>query len=327
MKNTLKIAAMVVILILANGLNLTWAADYPTQPLTLIIGAAPGGSIDIYGRFFATVAEKYLGQPVIPMNKEGAGGMIGLREGVRAAPDGYTLTVVSTGATIVIESEISRGRKPPFTRQDFIPIGSWAKSPIVIIVPYDKPWKTLGDLIKDCKDKPGYYSFCSGGAFSMSHLPAAILVKATGIKVRHVPYPQASPCLASVVGGHVDFATQFPTTSIPLARGNKVRILAVQDNQRHKSLPNVPSVKELGIDAVFTAWQGIGVPKQTPLPIVEKLKEVFKKTVEDKTFIDMVEKTGDEVHPMIGDEVAKYWQNESEMLGKIFKELVKEETK
>lgn len=251
MGNVLNIIAVTAILTVATGIHQTEGAEYPTKPITLICPAAPGGSIDVMGRMFASVAEKFLGQPLIVLNKTGAGTMVGLTEGTRANPDGYTLTIGATASTIIVESEIANGRKPPFTRDDFIPIGSWALSPTLVVVPYDRPWKTLADLIRDCKAKPAYYAFCSGGTFSSSHFPAEIFLRAAGITARHVPYVAAAPCLSSLVGGHVDFATQFPSTCIPLARGNKMRILAVQDTKRYKSLPDVPSVKELDIDAVY----------------------------------------------------------------------------
>jgi tripartite-type tricarboxylate transporter receptor subunit TctC len=327
MKGTFNIIGLTMSLMLVIGLSVAEAAEYPTKPITLICPAAAGGSIDIMGRMFASVAEKYLGQPVIVLNRTGAGTMVGTAEGARANPDGYTLTIGSTASTIIVESEIASGRTPPFTRDDFIPIGSWASSPTLVVVPYDHPWKTLADLIKDCKTKPAHYAFCSGGTFSSSHFPAEIFLRAAGIKARHVPYVAAAPCISALVGGHVDFATQYPSTCIPLARGNKLRILAVQDDKRCKSLPNVPTVKELGIDAMYRMWQGILVPKKTAQPVVEKLREVFKKVVEGESFIGMVEKTGDEVTLMMGIELAKYWEKESEELARLYKQMIKEEKK
>jgi tripartite-type tricarboxylate transporter receptor subunit TctC len=126
----------------------------------------------------------------------------------------------------------------------------------------------------------------------MSHLPIEIFAKATGLKFRHVPYQGGGPCLQSVVGKHVDFAFQYPPTSLPLARGNKLKILAVAGAKRLKSMPNIPCFKDLGIDAEYYGWVGIAVPKNTPMPIVEKLRVATKKTAEDKGFIDMIEGPG-----------------------------------
>ena len=324
MKNIFKLVGMAVIFILFMANVSATAADYPTKPVTLINPMSPGGSHDILGRAFASVAEKYLGQPLVVINKPGATGMIGGLAGAQAAPDGYTLTESSASMTCAIEWEIAEGRKPPFTRHDFINIVAFNMSPTLVIVPYDSPWKTLTDLINNAKAKPGHYAFCSGGLYGMSHVPAEILARTLGMKFRHVPYTGGGPCLTAVVGKHVDFATQYPSTSVPLVRGNKIRVLVVQGDRRLKSLPNVPSVKELGINAEYYGWVGISVPLKTPTPIVEKLKEVAKKVVEDKTYIDMIEKLGDEVSYKIGDDMTKFWDSESEMVAKIFKQLIEE---
>ena len=301
------------------------ASDYPNRPIKVINPVAPGGMNDIIGRAFASVSEKYIGQPVVVLNKPGASGMIGTVEGAQAAPDGYTLTIGTTSRTTSVEWEIANGRKPPFTRHDFVTIGAFTLSPPLVVVPYNSPWQVLADLIKDCKAKPRHYAFCSSGAYSMSHIPVEVLGRATGIKCRHVPYSGGGPCLSAVVGGHVNFATQFPSSSIPLARGNKLTILAVMGNQRVKDIPDIPTAKELNVDAEYYVWIGILVPKNTPEPVVEKLKDVLKKVTEDKTFIKMIENQGEEVRYMSGEALAKYWDYESETLAKLYKQLIEEQ--
>ena len=326
MKHSLNMIAMAVILILPLS-NVALAADYPTKPITLVNPMSPGGSHDVVSRAFASVADKYLWQAVVVVNKPGASGMIGMLSVVQATPDGYTLLVDASSAATALEWEIANGRTPSFTRNDLIPLGALTMSPALVVVPYNSPWKTLADLIKDCKAKPGHYAICSGGLYGASHLPAEILMKATGIKVRHVPYKGGGPCLASLVGGHEDFATQYPSSSIPLVRGKKLRVLAAQGNRRLKSLPEVPTVKELGIDAEYNFWLGVAAPKKTPGPIVQKLREVLKKVAEDESFIKMIENQGDEVRYMGSDELVKYAERESAMHAKLYKQLLLEEKK
>ena len=300
------------------------AADYPTKPITLICTAAPGGSDDTLGRAFALVAEKYLGQPMVVVNKAGASGLIDGLAGAQAAPDGYTLTITATSLTGAIEFEIAEGRKPPFTRHDFSNIIIFNMSPTLVVVPYDSPWKTLADLVNDAKAKPGRYVFCSGSLYSSSHLASELLASTFGLQFNHVPYTGGGPCLSALVGKHADFATQYPGTSVPLIKGKKLRALAVQSSQRLRALPDVPSVKELGIDIEFYGWGGISAPLKTPMPIVEKLREASKKVVEDKAYIDMIEKRGDEVHFKLGDEMTKYWDGEATMTAKLIKKLLAE---
>ena len=132
------------------------------------------------------------------------------------------------------------------------------------------------------------------------------------------------PCLSAVVGEHVHFATQWPASTIPLARGNKLRILAVQSDKRLKSIPDIPTTKELGIDAEWQQWLGISAPKKTPMAVVEKLKGLVKKVTEDESFIKIIEDQGGEVRLMTGEEVTKLCNRESENLAKIYGQLIKE---
>ena len=303
------------------------AADYPTKPITLINPQAPGGTLDVQARAFASVAEKIVGQPVVVLNKTGATGMVGALAGAQAAPDGYTLTVGSVNIPNAIEWEIANGRKPPFTRHDFVCIGTFTMSPTLLIVPADAPYKTLADFIADAKAKPGQLAFSSGGLYGMSHLPAEIFVRAAGLKVRHVPYNGGGPSLTAVVGKHVDFSVNYPANTLSLVRGNKVKALAVIGAQRLRSAPSVPTTKELGIDAEYYGWVGILAPLKTPKPVVDKLREVTKKVVESKAFVDMIEQAGDEVYFMNGEELAKYMDTESAKIAKLYAEMVKESPK
>ena len=327
MKHILSTALITIVIVLGMTPVLFAASDYPTKPITLVNPMAPGGTLDLQARAFASVAEKLLGQPVMVVNKPGATGMVGGTAVAQAAPDGYTLLVGSVNITNAVEWEIANGRKPPFTRHDFVCIGSFTMSPTLFIVPSDAPYKTLTDFVNDAKTKPGQMAFCSGGLYGMSHLPIEIFAKATGLKFRHVPYTGGGPCLSAVVGKHVEFGAQYPPTTLPLYRGNKLKVLAVIGSKRLKSIPDIPTVKEFGIDAEYYGWVGIMAPKNTPAPIVEKLREVTKKVAEDKTFTDLIEKPGDEVYFLNGEELAKWMDKESKIIGAIDAELAKEAPK
>jgi len=324
MKLIQRIAVLGMMIVWGIAPVLFAASDYPTKPITLVNPMAAGGTLDLQGRAFAAVAEKLLGQPVMVVNKVGATGMVGATAVAQAPPDGYTLLVGSVNITNAVEWEIANGRKPPFTRHDFAAIGAFTMSPTLVIVNADSPYKTLGDLIKDAKTKPGQMAFCSGGLYGMSHLPIEIFAKATGLKFRHVPFTGGGPCLASVVGKHVDFAFQYPPTTLPLVQGKKLKVLAVAGNKRLKAIPDVPTTKELGIDAEYYGWVGIMAPKNTPAPIVEKLREVTKKVVQDKAFLDPIEKPGDEVQYLTGEELVKWMDKESKIISAVEVELVKE---
>jgi tripartite-type tricarboxylate transporter receptor subunit TctC len=321
--------ALVIILISILSIVTTsvFAGDYPTRPITLIVPMAPGGGSDILGRAFASVAKKFLEQPIVAVNKPGAAGMIGGQAGAQAAPDGYTLTVNSTSITCAIGWEIVNGRTPPFLPKDFASIVSLNMSPALIIVPFDSPWQKVADLVNDARTRPGHYAFCSGGLYGSSHIPAELFTRALGLKFRHVPYTGGGPCISSVVGKHVDFSTQYPSSTIPLVRGNKLKILAIQGDKRLNSMPDIPTVKELGIDAEWYQCIAIAAPQKTPMPIIQKLREVAKKVVEDESYTKVVENMGDEVRFLIGDDMAKNWENESEKVKKLMAAFVEEASK
>ena len=299
-------------------------ADYPTKPITIMSPMAPGGGHDLVARGFGAVADKILGQPIVVVNKAGAAGMIGGLAVAQAPPDGYTLGVSSTNVNATLQWEIASGRKPAFTWNDYAPIAIFTISPTLIVVNAESPWKTLDDLIRDAKAKPGQYAFGSGGIYGMSHLPAEVFAKAAGLKFRHVPYTGGGPALSALAGKHIDFATQYPGPCLPLVRGNKIRALAVQGDQRLKAYPDVPTVKELGLNAEFSGWVGIVVPRKTPVSIVEKLREVSKKVAEDRTFIELIENSGDEVRLVVGEQMARYWDAESAKLARVMADLIKE---
>ncbi len=299
--------------------------EYPTKAITAVNPYAPGGTLDLQSRAWASVVDKYLGKPVAVVNKAGATGMIGGTAGSQATPDGYTLTVGTTGLTCPIEWEIANGRKPPFTRHDFVTIGAFTMSPTLVIVPYESPWKTLGEMIRDIKAKPGFYAFSSAGLYGASHLHTQIFLNAAGLQCRHVPTAGGGPAVTAVVGKHVDFSNQYPPSTIPLIRGKKLRGLAVQSDRRLKGAPEIPTTRELGLEgAEFYTWVVILAPKKTPPAIVEKLREATKKTVEDKAFITTMESMGEEVRFLDGEGLAKYWDLESAKVAKIMAEFARE---
>lgn len=305
--------------------SLYMGADYPTKPITLISPMPPGGMHDVVGRGFAAVAEKNLGQPVVVVNKQGAGGLVGGKAIVESTPDGYTIGVDSTTVANNTLWEIANGRKPPFTRHDLDILGSLTLSPPLVLVNYESPWKTLDDMIKDCKAKPGQYAYASAGMYGGTHIAAVIFTRAAGIRVRHVPYEGGGKALAALVGGHVHFMTQYPPAAYSLIRGKKLRALAVQGSERLKSLPDVPTVKELKIDeAVYQQWYGLSVPKNMPAPILGKLRDIVKQTAEDESFKSLLEQQGDEVTYMNAEELAKYRDLEAERVTKLFKQLLAE---
>ncbi|HSR10364.1 MAG TPA: tripartite tricarboxylate transporter substrate binding protein [Thermodesulfobacteriota bacterium] len=313
-------AALILLMVFGTA---AWA-EFPERPITVINPQAPGGAHDAQGRAFAAVAEKYFGKPMVVVNKPGASTIIGTVAASEAAPDGYTLLLASTMTTTVVEWDVVNGKKPPVTKDDFVTIGSLTLIPTVISVPANSPWNTIDDMVKAAKAKQGFYAYCSAGLLSTSHLGAELFARAYGVKFRHVPFTGGGPCLSNLVGGHTDFTTQFTITTIPLAHGNKVRILASESAQRVKAIPSVPTLKELGANVENYMWVGLVAPKKTPPAVVAKLRETMGKAVKDPAFTDAIEKLGGEVHYMNGEDLARFWQKEKEEHNRILTEFKKE---
>jgi tripartite-type tricarboxylate transporter receptor subunit TctC len=226
-KDVFKIVLIVIAgILIMYGISIA-AENYPTKAIKIINITPPGGLNDLILNGYISAAQKDLGVPIVVDHKPGAGGMVGALAGAKAKPDGYTLTCLTHALVNVLEWEKVNNRKPSIARFDFVPIGSFLQAWPLVIVPYDSSWKTMADLIRDCKAKPNHYSFSSGGLYGASHLPVEGLMANTGIKCRHVPYKGGGPAVMAVVGNHVDFATQFPGPTIKLILGNKLRALAV----------------------------------------------------------------------------------------------------
>ncbi len=328
MRKNLGLVVMATIFILCVGVSHVAAADYPTKPITKIVTVPPGGAADVQARAFGSVAEKFLGQPVVVVNKVGAGGMIGMLACAQAAPDGYTLVSASALAVLPIEWEIVNGRKPPVTEEDFVKIGGISQTRYMITVAYNSPWKTLADFINDAKANPGKYAFGSNSLHGNTHLCTEVFMASTGLKFRHVPYAGGGPAVSALVGNHIDFAVTTAGSSVPLVRGNKLRYLAVLGDKRYKFMADIPSTKELGIEAEFLSnWLGVWAPQKTPMPIVEKLREVTKKVVEDKSFINITEDLGEEAVYMEGEEISKFVASDKAIAKKIYSKLLAEEKK
>jgi tripartite-type tricarboxylate transporter receptor subunit TctC len=323
MRRTLFRMAVGVMLVLCWTVSAAVAAEFPSKPVTIIIPMSPGGARDVQCRAFASVAERIWGQAVVPLNKPGASGMIGMLAGAQAAPDGYTLTGTSTADMCALEWELANGRKPAVSRFDFVYIGMFTLFPHMLCVPIDSPWNSVADLLKDAKAKPGFYSFSSSGMNAGTHLPAEYLMDATGLKFRHVPYNGGGPAVTAIIGKHVDFGFATASSCMPLIQGMKLKPLAVTDNKRYKKLPDVPTLEELGIhNCEYLGWVGLFAPLKTPKPVLDKLRETIKLVSENEAFIKIIEGAGDMVNFRNSDEMTKHLDAESAQISKFYKKAV-----
>jgi len=293
----------------ALTLNTAHAQEFPTKPITLIIPAGAGGSHDMTARAVTSVANEYLGQPIIIQLKPGGGGAIGSDQVARATADGYTLLFGGPNWSTTLPAVEGRSKGP----NDLDPVCRINYSPVMVATRPDAPYKTFKEMIAWAKANPGKLVFGNAGPWSQADLTWKQISRITGIESRNVPHDGGGPSTLALLGGHVDVAINPTTTFMSYLQAGKLRPLAVLDDERDPNLPDVPTAKEEGVDVVYYLWRGMLAPKGTPRPVVEKLADACKKMTEDKTVQAMIKSFGDRIQYLGPDEFGKVWRAEFEL--------------
>jgi tripartite-type tricarboxylate transporter receptor subunit TctC len=290
----------------------TQAQDaYPSRPITLINPFPPGGAADVVGRPFAAVLEPLVKQAVVIETKAGAAGQVGAQFAANAKPDGYTLLVHIVSISGFEGVDRLFGRPPKFTRADFIPIARFTEGPMVLVVNDQTPYMTLKDLVDDAKKRPDEIVFSSSGLYGALHLPVALFTKAAGLKMRHLPTAGGGPALTAILGNNAQVLASSIAAANAQVKAGKLRALACFSEKRAASLPDVPTMKELGYDVTFSLWVGLFAPKGTPDAVVDKLREESKKAVADEKFKKAIDNLGDVVAYLDKPEFAKFWDEDA----------------
>ena len=244
-------------------------AAWPDHPITIIVPAAPGGTTDIAARLLAEKMTATLKQSVVVENRAGAAGIIGSQAVARATPDGYTLIMGNIGPNAI---NYSLYKTLPYTPQDFAPITLAISVPNVLEVNEAQPVKTAAELVALLKQDPSKRSFGSSGTGQSPHMSAELFKQRTGTEATHIPYKGAGPAVAALLANQFTFMIDNLPSSIPYIKAGKLRALAVTGEKRSPELPDVPTMKEAGInDMVVTAWFGLLAPAGTPAPVIDKL--------------------------------------------------------
>jgi tripartite-type tricarboxylate transporter receptor subunit TctC len=289
-------------------------APYPSKPLSMIVPFPPGGVADITARPAAAAIQKILGQPVVVLNRPGAGGAVGMAAAATATPDGYTIMTALSSISIIPSAERLYGRKPPYELKQFAPIALLTADPTVLVVSASSPWRTLADFVQFAKQNPGKIAYGSSGNYGTLHVAMEMLAHAAGVKLHHVPYTGAGPALTSLLGGHVQAMASGPSVVIGNIKGGKLRPLAVWGAKRIESLPEVPTFKELGYDIEFYIWSGLFAPAGTPEPILSKLRETAKQVAQDPDFRAAMAKAETPVAYLDAPQFQQFWDRDARLL-------------
>jgi tripartite-type tricarboxylate transporter receptor subunit TctC len=284
-------------LLLTLGSTLCAAQTWPAKPIRLMVPFPPGGSTDIVARIVAQKLGERLGQSLVIENRGGAGGTIGTALIAKSAPDGYNLTVASTSTHVVAPSVYVKLDYDPV--KDFAPIGLMAVSPYLLVVNPALPAKTLQEFIALARKQPGKLNYASAGVGSTTHLAMEMLKLASNTYMLHIPYSGNGPAGTALIGGQVEALFGSLPALLPHAKSGRARALAVGTPKRSPSLPEVPTVAELGY-AGFDAslWLAIMGPAGTPQPIVERLNKELGSIIGAADTREALDKAGAE--PLTG---------------------------
>lgn len=253
------------------------AQAYPVKPIRMILPFPPGGPTDITGRVIAQKLSEQLGQSVVPENRPGAAGNLGLELGAKAAPDGYAITLTAPPLTV---SPSLYAKLNYDAVRDFAPVSLVAAIQNIMVVHNSVPAKNVKEFIALARRHPGKLNFSSSGAGSTNHLASELLKVRFKLNMVHVPFKGSAPALVALMSGEVDFGTMAVPGAIPIVRAGKVRPLAVLSEQRVAALPDVPNMKESGVDDfVVPIWYGILTPAGTPREIVNRLNSEIHKAL------------------------------------------------
>jgi tripartite-type tricarboxylate transporter receptor subunit TctC len=273
-----RIIPLVAALLLAAASTLAHAQAWPSKPIRYIVPFAAGGTTDILARTIGEKLSVALGQPVIVENKPGAGGGVGAAETAKAAPDGYTI-MGGTISTHAINATLY-SKLPYDPVKDFIPITLIARVPNMLVINNDIPAKNVAELIALMKANPGKWSFASSGNGTSQHLSGELFKGMAGVEMQHIPYKGSPPALTDVMGGQVSMTFDNITTAWVLAKGGKLRAIAVTTAQRSPIAPEVPTLAEAGLSGYeIGSWQGVFAPAGTPPDIVKRLNAEIVKII------------------------------------------------
>jgi tripartite-type tricarboxylate transporter receptor subunit TctC len=287
---------------------------YPTKPITMIVPFPPGGVADIVGRPLAAAMEKTLKQPVVVVNRTGAGGAVGMGAVAKSAPDGYTILMGLSSISVFPVSDRINGKTPTYEMSDFAPIALVTADPTVLVVRADGPYKTLKDFVDAAKKNPGKINYSSAGVYSTLHVAMEIFANAADIKLFHVPYQGGGPAVTALLGGQVEALASGPSAAVGQIKAGKMRALAAWSEQRIPMMPDVPTFKELGLDAVFYIWSGVFAPAATPAPIQTRLRDAVRQAAHDPDFTAAMQKVATPVAYLDAPEFRTYWDRDAARL-------------
>lgn len=298
-------------------------AQFPERPVTMIVPFPPGGVADTVARPVAEAMGNALKQPVVIENKAGAGGGIGMAHVAKSKPDGYTILLALSSLVVLPEADKVLGRSPAFQVKDLVPVARITADPTVLAVRADAPWKSYQEFVAYARANPGKLNFGSSGNYGTMHIPMAMLMNAADVKMTHVPYTGAGPAIVGLLGGQVDAIATGPATIVQHVQGGKARVLAHWGEARLAVLPDVPTLKELGVPIDYAQWSGVFAPAGTPEPALAKLREAARAAANDPKVREVLGKAGSPILYQDSPEFQRYVDADAAKMTEVVKRIGK----
>jgi len=300
------------------------AQDYPTRPITMFVAFPPGGVAELVGRPLAVSMEKTLGQPVLIVNRPGAGGAVGTTAAAKAAPDGYTILMTLSSISIFPVSDPMQGRPAPYQISDFMPIALVTADPTVLVVSAASPYRTIQDFVAAARANPGKINYSSSGIFGTLHVAMEMFAGAAGIELFHVPYQGGGPAVTALLGGQVQALASGPAAAVGQIKGGKMRALAGWGARRLDLMPELPTFMELGYkDVEFYIWSGVVAPAAIPPNVQHRLRAAVRAAVADPQFTGAMAKVSTPISYLDAPEFKDFWVADAARLRKAVQKIGK----
>ena len=311
----MRLAVVVILGVLAIGPPHAAAQDdFPSRAIQIVVPLPPGGAADLHARPLARVMEQLLKQPVVVVNKPGAGSAVGTQFVAISKADGYLPMIAMPGFFIIPQVDTLFGRSPKFKIEQFAPLARLSADPLVLVAHPARPWKSVADLLADARRRPGEIAYGSAGNYTGIHLPTEMFAASAGVALKHVPYNGAGPAVAALLGGHVDMMVSGPGPVLAHVKAGTLRALATTGRKRLPALPEVPTLKELGHDFEYYLQVGMVVHKATPPQAVRVLRGAVKQAVASPEFESAMTSLGTSVAYMDADEWGALWQRDVKLI-------------
>lgn len=315
-----KIKHWATALVLAGTASLAFAQAWPTgKTIRLIVGYPPGGGIDFAARTVQVPLQEALGQQIVVDYKPGAGGMLAAGELARAAPDGYTLLLANTGPFAI--APYLQPKMPYDPVKQFTYVGQISQGSYIAVTRPDHPAKNLKEWVDWARANVGKVNFASGGTGTSTHLNGELMNQATGLDVTHVPYKGSAPAIQDLIGGQTQLLIDAGSVLLPQVKGGKLKALAVTGPRRDPQLPDVPTVRELGLGAMESVgFQGLVAPAGLPKAVTDKLAAELAKVLAQPELKAKFASAGAEVHPLGTAEFAAFVKADNEKWARLIRE-------